>query len=199
MTNTVAILIPAAGFGRRMRGADKLLLEVDGIPLLRRSVMRALDTGSAVVVTLPHDNSDRLDAIADLPATVISVADPNLGMSRSIVLGVQKIKDACDGLMVLPADMPDIETSDMIAVINRFQDIGGQHICRATTQDGATGHPVVFPKSDFPALLALSGDEGGRSVLGAADHIERIPLKGNRALTDLDTPEAWDDWRRNRT
>ena len=38
----VAILIPAAGFGTRMRGADKLLQDVGGLPLIRRQAQRAL-------------------------------------------------------------------------------------------------------------------------------------------------------------
>ena len=199
MTAKVTILIPAAGFGRRMGGADKLLLDVDGMPLLRRTVMRALATDNAVIVALPRDPPDRLDAIDDLPVKTVFVDKPDLGMSQSIVSGVRAIKDTCDGVMILPADMPDIDTSDMAKVIECFQQLGARHICRATTDKGAAGHPVIFPKSDFPALLELSGDEGGRSILKAADHIELIPLKGNRALTDLDTPEAWEDWRKSRS
>ena len=47
------ILIPAAGRSSRMRGRDKLLEQVGGIPLLRLRVEAALATGHQVLVTLP--------------------------------------------------------------------------------------------------------------------------------------------------
>ena len=43
---TRAILLPAAGASRRMRGRDKLLEGVDGVALLRRSALRARHRGA---------------------------------------------------------------------------------------------------------------------------------------------------------
>ncbi|MEZ5755305.1 MAG: NTP transferase domain-containing protein [Paracoccaceae bacterium] len=47
------ILLLAAGSPPRMRGGDKLLEDVAGEPLLRRSARAALATGCPVTVTLP--------------------------------------------------------------------------------------------------------------------------------------------------
>jgi CTP:molybdopterin cytidylyltransferase MocA len=44
-------------------------------------------------------------------------------------------------------------------------------------------------------LLALEGDEGARGILRDGE-IHPVPLPGQRALTDLDTPEEWEAWRR---
>ena len=65
---------------------------------------------------------------------------------------------------------------------------------RAATEDGLPGHPVMFPRRLFGELGILGGDEGARHVL-ADEEVSLLPLPGNRAITDLDTPEDWAEWR----
>ena len=62
----VTIIIPAAGASSRMGGRDKLLEEVEGVPLLRRQVLRAAETGCEVIVALPPGGRARLAALAGL-------------------------------------------------------------------------------------------------------------------------------------
>ena len=197
MAKNISILIPAAGFGRRMRGQDKLLREISGIPLLRRTVERALATGCNVCVTLPANNSARWDAVDGLDITSVAIEDAELGMSRSIVTGVAELAARSDGILILPADMPEIDTQDMRTLTDHFTKTGGTQIVRATTDDGTPGHPVVFPPATFPALMELSGDEGARSVVKSAKEIQFVPLPDQHAITDLDTPEAWNEWLSN--
>jgi CTP:molybdopterin cytidylyltransferase MocA len=95
--------------------------------------------------------------------------------------------------MVALADMPDIGPPDLAALIADFLACPNR-ILRATAADGTPGHPVIFPRRLFPDLARISGDIGARSVLaGEAARLHALP--GTRALTDLDTPEAWADWR----
>jgi CTP:molybdopterin cytidylyltransferase MocA len=69
-------------------------------------------------------------------------------------------------------------------------------ILRAAGEDGRPGHPVLFPADLLPELAALTGDTGARSVLARhGPRVHLVPLSGARALTDLDTPEAWAAWR----
>ena len=84
----ISILIPAAGASSRMRGRDKLTETVDGLPLLRRQALRAIDTGAHVAVTLPDPDHPRTAALQGLPVQVIEVPDSDLGMSASIRRGV---------------------------------------------------------------------------------------------------------------
>lgn len=176
-----------------MRGQDKLLREIAGVPLLRRTAERALSTGCTVCVTLPADNADRAAALKGLDIETVEIHNADKGMSRSIVLGVGALKDQSSGILIMPADMPEIDSDDMTALIDRFA-TGSQHIIRATTADGTPGHPVIFPPDCFAALMNLSGDEGARSVVKSAANVQFVALPDNHALTDLDTPEAWDDW-----
>lgn len=187
---SVAILIPAAGASSRMRGADKLMQQVDGHPLLRRTASRACAACTQVIVTLPTD-SPRAEALAGLPVTVVTVDDPSLGMSQSLKLGAAQA-GAASGLMVLPADMPDLTVADLTTVIAAFTQ--NPRLLRAATDTGMPGHPVVFPREYLPKFQTLSGDQGARPLLKGAT-IDLIPLPASHALTDLDTPEAWAEWR----
>ena len=51
---TCPILILAAGQSSRMRGRDKLLEPVDGVPKLRRLAIECLSQSDAVFVALPQ-------------------------------------------------------------------------------------------------------------------------------------------------
>ncbi len=192
----IVILLLAAGGSTRMRGADKLLEEIDGEPLLRRHARAMAGLGLPVIVTLPPRPSGRRDALEDLDVQMVEVADAASGMAASIRAGVRAAVDA-SGLVLLPADMPDITSGDVQRVIGVFAAEDGGRIVRGTTPDGVPGHPVIFPARCFAALSALTGDIGARRVLQGEDVVE-VALPENHALTDLDTPEDWAAWRRRR-
>ncbi len=188
----LTILIPAAGASARMRGLDKLLLEIDGQPLLRRTGQIALSAHRQVLITLRPQDAARRQAVHDLPITILTIPDAREGLSASLRAGAAFLTGA---LMILPADMPELTTQDlrqMIEAANRSP----TDILRATTADGTPGHPVIFPPGLLPAFAHLHGDQGARSILRTHRHrVRLIALPASHALTDLDTPEAWAAWR----
>lgn len=194
---TMAILIMAAGASQRMRGRDKLLEDIDGMPLLFRTVESATKASDRVIVTVPSgpDGQARRDALPHTDSVEIAeVEGAAEGLAASIRCGVERAKD-CNALMVLPADMPDLTSGNLITVRDHWR-ATPTAIVRATSSDGTPGHPVVIPKSFFGRLARLQGDRGARDVLAAASFaVSTIALPGDRATTDLDTPEDWDAWR----
>ena len=190
----IAILLLAAGASSRMQGRDKLLEEVDGQPLLSLLSRRSALTGLPVFVTLPSKTHPRAAAAGS--AIPVVVPDASEGMGASIRGGVAALPAGTQGVMILPADMPEIEAQDLLQLAARFQGAGGP-VLRAAAADGTPGHPVLFPHRCFEALKSLSGDQGARSVL-KAETLRLVPLPGKRALTDLDTPEDWAVWRGSR-
>lgn len=195
MRPMVHILILAAGASSRMRGRDKLLQSVKGRPLLRQVAEVAIGTGAPVIVTLPPMSEARVKALADSIARPVEVPDAALGMSRSIERGLAAIVESDpgpdDGIMILPADMPGFSTKALSDLISRFRS-EPELIWRGGTTDAQPGHPIIFPRALWAELALVTGDEGGRSVLQRHKDIVRlVPLPGEMAVLDLDTPEDW--------
>jgi CTP:molybdopterin cytidylyltransferase MocA len=199
----VDILIPAAGAARRMRGADKLMERIDGEPQLRRIARMAArvaaeTAGSRVAhvfVTLPQTGPfapGRRAALAGLSLRILAIADAHEGMAASLRAGAHAVVDA-EGLMVVPADMPDLTGADLALMVERFR-TDPSRVLRATAAAGTPGHPVIFPRRLFGALQVLSGEEGGRKVLVGED-VATCALPAEHAVCDLDTPEDWAEWR----
>lgn len=191
MLNLV-ILILAAGAAARMRGEDKVLMTIDGEAQLTRIARTACQTGRRVLVALPPEHPDRATALAGLPVETVIVPDTAEGLSASIRTGAWAAGPC--RLMILPADMPELEAADLLALAG-LSDHTPDRILRAASAEGAPGHPVILPGDLLPDLVRLTGDEAVHALLlQHARRVVLVALKGNRAVTNLDTPEDWAEW-----
>jgi CTP:molybdopterin cytidylyltransferase MocA len=189
------ILLLAAGRSSRMGGQDKLALPVSGTPLLRDRALTALATGEPVFVVLPSSRHPRAALISGLPATVVSASDAALGLAHTLRTAVAALPP-CDRFLILLADLPEITTDDLRSVLTAPAAYPDSLIWRGATSDGAPGHPVLFDASLRPAFATLDGDTGAEPIIRAhrAD-TTLIPLPGQHARRDLDTPADWAGWR----
>lgn len=180
-----------------MRGRDKLLEKIEGTPLLLRQVRVALSVGLPVLVTLPPNHGARAAALNDTACGALEtqpISDAACGISASLRAGAHwATARQLSGLMVLLPDMPDVTTQD-VEKIAALHAAHPRDVIRATNSEGQYGHPTLLPARLLPMLATLTGDTGAREVL-KQETIRACPLAGNRATTDLDTPEAWDAWR----
>ena len=188
---TLTILIPAAGSSSRMRGRDKLLELVGDEAILRRQARLALDASPLVIVTLRVADRARSSTLQGLKLRLIPIPDAATGMAASLRRGVQ-LADA-NGLMILPADMPDLTSDDLRGMLASFAETP-DHILRATDAAGTQGHPVIFPAALYPEIAMLQADQGARAIL-ARHKVRLFALPDAHATTDLDTPEDWSAWR----
>ena len=189
------ILILAAGSSARMGARDKLTEQVEGPPLLTRVCERALVTGAPVTVVLPPDRPSRNSAVAGLSLRIVTAQNAADGMAASLRAGLTALPAHSPGVMILPADMPDLTTADLRLLLKHFaQD--PSRIWRGASADGQPGHPALFPAEFFTELARVQGDEGGRSVLKRHQtRVSTVRLPSNHAMLDLDTPEDWAAWR----
>lgn len=193
----IPIIILAAGASSRMGSEDKLLQQVDGMPLLARQArMARAVTDAEVIVALPPRPHARYDALSGVQVTPCVVPDASEGMNASLRQAVAQLPPDAPAAMLLLGDLPDLTEADLRAVLDRVDLSQETLVWRGTTADGAPGHPVVFHRSLFPALHLLTGDSGGKEIMEQAKgRIDLIPLPDTRARNDLDTPEDWAVWR----
>ncbi len=180
-----------------MRGRDKLLERVEGMPLLRRQAGIAVESGCEVAVALRKGDLARREAIGRLGVTVIGVGNAAEGIGatlRAAALHVMK-RAPNQAMMILLPDVPGITASDVKSVIRRFNAAGGNTPTRASDAAGRPGTPLILPPRLLPGFAGLAGDAGGRTVL-KGETVMSVRLEGDRATRDLDTPEDWRLWRR---
>lgn len=190
----ITILILAAGASLRMGAQDKLMQDAQGSPLLARVIGRAKASGLATYVTVPDLAHPRTQLVRKGQATPVPVPGWATGMAASIRAGIAALPQETGGVMIIPGDMPDLQTDDLQALAATAKTAPGA-IIRATTASGTPGHPVIFPADLFHELQRLTGDNGARPVIKAhPDRVHTQVLAGNRAIRDLDTPADWAAW-----
>lgn len=188
------ILILAAGQSSRMRGTDKLLEIVDGLPLIQRQARRALATQSPVFITVPALDHPRADAVNSVGAKLIPVPDANLGMAQSLKAGVAALP-RCPRFMVVLADLVGLDTPDFERMLE-IETGPSSLIIRGTDINRNAGHPIVFDASLRPEFAELSGDTGAASIVRAhKPKTKLVSLPKDHATLDLDTPEDWAAYR----
>ncbi len=191
------VLLLAAGRSRRMRGDDKLLQPVDGVAILRSRAKAALATGQDVIVVLPSGAQEaaRRDVLDGLPLRIVTAQRAEDGMSASLVTGLAAMPVPSDAVMILLGDLPELQAEDLRRVMSAAR-AEPHFIWRGASDQGHPGHPVVFPARFFDDLAAVTGDSGASGVIRAhSGDLRLCPLPGQRAVTDLDTPEDWAAWR----
>lgn len=186
---TVAAIILAAGSSTRFENGHKLLAEIDGVPLVRH-VASALAQSSVddIILVTGANTSDVAKAAGSGRWRSIENASTAEGLSSSLRLGIRNIDEHSDGVLIALGDMPGIGADLIDALLAAFKESKGRSIVFPVAKDGRRGHPVIWPRALFPALAALSGDTGGKTLLLENRNLWRpVPCDDVGAFTDIDT------------
>lgn len=177
---TIAAVVPAAGKSERF-GSQKLLADVDGRPLLARTIDSLVAGGAGDVIVVTADNSPE---VADPRVRRVANPDPSRGMFSSIQTGVIAAP-VCDVLLVLPADMPFVQSATVETVARA---------CAATATttvpvfEGKRGHPVAMPPSVRHAVASADLSLTLKQVLERFE-IAEVAVSDPGVLRDVDRPQ----------
>jgi molybdenum cofactor cytidylyltransferase len=180
----IAAVIPAAGESSRL-GANKLLVELNGEPLVRRAARRALAAGLDPVIVVLGFEADRIrPAIEDLPARVVVNSRYEDGMPSTLRAGIEALPSAIEAAVVVLPDMPLVTTAMLTEVIGRYLETRPPLVVSLYGETPAP--PALYSRSLFPALAAAK--EGGRGVIRQHRHEAVMVRWPADLLVDLDLP-----------
>jgi molybdenum cofactor cytidylyltransferase len=184
----IAAIVLAAGFARRM-GRQKLLLQLQGKPVVRWSVEAILPhVGDTIVVTGQDDEAVRA-ALAGLAVRFAVNPRPQAGQGSSIAVGAAALKPWTAAALVALGDQPRLPEG-LIARLLAERERSGKAIVAPVFQ-GMQGTPVLFAAEVFDELRALDGDAGARSVVQARpERVARLAIDAPMP-PDVDTPEDY--------
>lgn len=192
MRQSVQGIILAAGLSTRM-GRQKLLIEVGGVPVIRRVVRAAAESclSRLILVTGPS-NSELLQSLgpdAKHERVLIAVNEhPEEGMSSSLKTGMKLLTKETSGVMLILGDQPFLTSAIINKLWNEFHKQTDRIL--APLVQGRRSNPVIFPSDLFAELETVAGDAGGRSVLQRhAARLVGIEMGGYYNDIDLDTAD----------
>jgi molybdenum cofactor cytidylyltransferase len=161
--NSIAAVVPAAGRSERF-GSMKLLADVDGQPLVNRTLAALVEAGvdPVVVVIAQAAPLETVALMAHANVRTVVNRDPSRGMFSSIQCGMAAAKG--DVIVVLPADMPFVQAATVSRVVRT---------CFETNRvvvpvfSGRRGHPVGIPGGLRAGLLMMPPDRSLKDALAA--------------------------------
>ncbi len=187
----IGILLLAAGRSTRFGPSNKLLADLDGVPLVRRTALNMLASQAAsVTVVTGHMADEVAAALGGLDLTQVHNPDFSAGLSASLKAGLKALPTGLDGVVIALGDMPRITGAHVDKLIAAFAPKEGRAIV-VPVHDGKRGNPVLFSSDLVAEMLALTGDIGAKPIIGQhADEVSEVDLGTDAIFVDVDTQEA---------
>lgn len=188
----VGAVVLAAGEGRRMGSIPKGLIEIAGIPLIKRQLIALSGAGiDELVVVTGHYNEQIEAEIAGFPITITKSNElENSTQGTSLDLGLAGLTGKLDAVVVVPSDMPLLGTQDYTDLIGVYKKRPeGVRLVRPLNGD-RLGNPVIFDSE----LIALDETVDERPLcrrwwMENPDQCLAWKTDNDRYFIDLDTRE----------
>lgn len=174
-----------------MGNINKLLLPINGQPLIRRTVETCLTCSTRIVIVLGHQADAVRKVLDGLNARFVVNPRYNSGQKTSVRCGLDHTARDGTAIMICLADLPHMQPGDLAQLVQCFNDQAGEKIMQPWF-DGQPGNPVLFP-----AALTLPKQDTGPGpfcrtfIKDNPDLVFRLQVDHPRFTTDLDTPEDY--------
>lgn len=179
-----AIIILASGKGKRF-GSNKLLAFLKQKRVIDYALEAALGSKADQVLVVCSQEVERCIS-PNKRIAVIKNDEPELGMGRSIQMGVAFAKNKFDAVIISAADQP-LKTSALYdKLIGLGEENPGFPACASI--DGDPRNPALFPSEFYDELMRIEGDIGARRILRKTEEAIKINVD-ERVLLDIDKPE----------
>jgi molybdenum cofactor cytidylyltransferase len=187
---SVAGIVLAAGASTRM-GRNKLLLELDGVSLLRHTVGRAAAAGlSPVLVVLGHQAERALEELSGLDCRPVLNPEYARGATSSVRAGFAALPSEAVAAVVLLADMPFVTAGMIATMVERYREAAAPLVF--SDYGGVSAPPTLFDRSLFDEVRAI--DDRGclkRTVKQHRSEALQVVWPAT-ALADLDEPADYE-------
>jgi molybdenum cofactor cytidylyltransferase len=175
---------------------NKLLLEIDGEPMVRRVVRRAVEAGlDPVVVVLGHETARLRASLGGLDCMFVESPDYTGPTSGSLHAGLSALEPSVSAAVVMLGDMVRVTPTMLRALADNFRDSRARLAASRYGPVSVLAPPLLFHRELWPELLAWTGEGCGKAV--AMAHLgDAVMLDWPAdALRDVDTPADYEELR----
>ena len=187
----------AAGNSERMGPLNKLLFEVNGVPMVRRIAVEMLSSAlDGCYAVVGFESEKIIKALEDLPVKVLENERWKEGQGTSISKLASGLNCHAADLLIMLGDLPGVNQVHFNYLIRTHKDTEKSDIAITIPEfHGQKGNPVIWGRSYIPELKRLCGEQGGRSLFKKYEaKINLVEVSSECFISDLDTRESLDLW-----
>lgn len=184
----LSLIMLAAGNSRRF-GSNKLLYEIDGVPMYLRTLYKlqkaASELGNCeiIVVTQYEEIASKAQ---ESGARVLINPHPERGISSSMQIGLAAAKESSACLFTV-SDQPWLTTETIVNLVHKFQSEQKGMAC--TILNNKTGNPCIFSRKYYQELQEITGDKGGKQIINRhPEDVAYLEIEDAKELVDVDVP-----------
>ena len=179
----IAAIILASGKALRFK-SNKLLYEINSKPIIYYAIDNvATSNFQQRIIVL---RSQEISAYSKQSGfDVVWNKDFENGMSTSIVHGIESVSPEIIAAMIIPGDMPLLDSNTLHGLIEHFKSSGKG--ISGFEYNGTIISPVIFARKYFIELRGLSGDRGAKSIIMKHYNDFSPMIISGDLLIDIDT------------
>jgi molybdenum cofactor cytidylyltransferase len=175
-------------------GRNKLLLDLGGESVVRRTVRAAVDAGlQPVVVVLGHEAELVRAELDGLPCRSVLNPGHAEGAATSLRAGVAEVPKEVAALMVVLADMPFVTAAMLRSMVEQY--LAKPAPVVVSRYGDVEAPPTLFDRSVFAELSAITGDRCARQVARRHEAEGLVVAWPREALQDLDVAADYEQVR----
>ncbi len=188
----VTAIILAAGLSRRMGERNKLLLPINGVPMIRHMVeLYRAATKDPVLVVTGHEAKAVAACLAGCDVQLIYNPDFADGQQTSVACGLRAAEDAAHILIGL-GDQPSLTSDDLLSLLRAHEAADPERISIPKVGE-QRGNPIVVPGNLRERVLADPNSPGCRAFTrNHPEHVQFHALSAPGFYADVDTPDGYD-------
>ena len=194
----ISAILLAAGESKRMEGENKLIKEINGIPLIKHAIKNVL--GSAIdelIIILGHEKS-LIENIITKNKKIKFIYNENYknGISSSIKIGLNHISKNSEAFFICLGDMPNVNQNIYNKLIKSRYNYNKKLTSDRKKEiiipvfEEKEGNPILFSKFMREKIMNIDGDYGAKKIIEEnKNKILYVPIKSNGITLDFDTKE----------
>lgn len=188
-SHKIAVVVLAAGSSRRMIGTNKLLENINGLPMIDHAVRSALSSqADYVAVVTGHEAKFIERRLEQYDVKIVRNPDYVSGVLGSIRLGLAVLPPDIAGAVVLPADMPAFTEEYIDKLIDAFDFKASRPPVVVPIFGSVRHNPVLWPRDLFKVVKIVPEDaQYVPTLIEHSDYLKEVPLKDDLPLTDINT------------
>lgn len=193
-TPIISAVVLAAGMSTRMEGAHKLLLDVGGIPMIRRTVRAVLGINPAEIIVVTGFAAGRVEAaLVGLPVRFTHNLHYQDGQPGSVAAGVGALREFCHAVMVVPGDQALLTQACLTNLVAAYAGAagtaGGGRSILVPFHHGQRGNPILFAAFHISDVTAGGLNIGCRHLIESkANEVAQVEFDSDAFTFDCDTP-----------